>query len=369
MSPGRARRASAGARRSTRAGPCRPGSGGWWRDRRRVARRMTRMLPCDWCDGWDVARRVSGVPRPARPAAASSSSRACASAVADSSRPASIRDSSRSRPASSRATTPLRVTAPSLGLAHHQVLVGEGGDLRQVGDDQDLGGPGQRGQPPADLDRRLAADAGVDLVEDQRRHRVGARQHDLDREHDPRQLAAGRALLQRPRRAPRRAGAAASRRRRRRAGRRPRSGRRRRARRPSTSVCATPTSTAALAIASAGELGRRPGRRTGWAASVRAADSSPAVRASSATRSSRRGGQQADRGRRRRRGSVSRAAACCAQASTADAWSAAGSASSPYLRTSRDSSARRSCTTASRAGSVSTEAAYDATSAPTSASR
>ena len=81
----------------------------------------------------------------------------------------------------------------------HQVLVGEGGHLRQVGDDDDLGRPGERRQPPPDLDRRLAADAGVDLVEDQGGHRVGAREHDLDGEHHPGQLAAGGALLQRPR--------------------------------------------------------------------------------------------------------------------------------------------------------------------------
>jgi hypothetical protein len=37
-----------------------------------------------------------------------------------------------------------------------------------VGDDDDLGEPGELGQPAADLDGRLAADAGVDLVENER---------------------------------------------------------------------------------------------------------------------------------------------------------------------------------------------------------
>ena len=98
------------------------------------------------------------------------------------------------------ACTPLRVTEPSLVFSTTQLPVGERGDLRQVGDDHDLRGPGQPGQPPADLDRRLAADARVDLVEEVRRHRVGTREDDLDREHHPRQLTAGGALGDGPRR-------------------------------------------------------------------------------------------------------------------------------------------------------------------------
>ena len=59
---------------------------------------------------------------------------------------------------------------------------------------------GQPRQPPADLARGLPADAGVDLVEDHDRHRVGAGEHDLDGEHDARELTAGGALVHRPRR-------------------------------------------------------------------------------------------------------------------------------------------------------------------------
>ena len=77
------------------------------------------------------------------------------------------------------------------------MAVGERRDLRQVGDHQDLGVLGEHGQPAADLDRRLAADAGVDLVEDERRHRVGRRQRHLDAEHHPGELTAGGALAQR----------------------------------------------------------------------------------------------------------------------------------------------------------------------------
>ncbi len=56
---------------------------------------------------------------------------------------------------------------------------------------------GQPGQPAADLDRGLAADPGVDLVEHEGRHRVGAGEHDLDGQHDPGQLAARGALAER----------------------------------------------------------------------------------------------------------------------------------------------------------------------------
>ena len=59
----------------------------------------------------------------------------------------------------------------------------------------------QPGQPAADLDRRPATDAGVDLVEDHGGHRLGAGQAHLDGQHDPGQLAAGRAALHRQGRA------------------------------------------------------------------------------------------------------------------------------------------------------------------------
>ena len=58
---------------------------------------------------------------------------------------------------------------------------------------------GERAQLLADGARRLAADAGVDLVEDQRRRAgLGRRAH--QRQHHPRELAAGRGLAQRARR-------------------------------------------------------------------------------------------------------------------------------------------------------------------------
>ena len=53
---------------------------------------------------------------------------------------------------------------------------------------------GQPRQAAADLDRRGAADAGIHLVEHERRHRIDRGDHDLDREHDATELATRRAL-------------------------------------------------------------------------------------------------------------------------------------------------------------------------------
>jgi hypothetical protein len=77
------------------------------------------------------------------------------------------------------------------------VPIGERRHLRKVRHDQHLVLAGQPGQPPADLDRRLPADPGVDLVEHQRGWAADAGEHDLDGEHHARQLTARGALLQR----------------------------------------------------------------------------------------------------------------------------------------------------------------------------
>ena len=70
----------------------------------------------------------------------------------------------------------------------------------------------------ADLDGGTAADAGVDLVEDEGGHGVHGGQHHLDGEHHAGELTAGGALAQRPGRARRSAAAAGRRSRPRRAG-------------------------------------------------------------------------------------------------------------------------------------------------------
>ena len=62
-----------------------------------------------------------------------------------------------------------------VALQHHDVPVGERGDLGQVGDHEHLGRSASRASRSTDLDRGLAADAGVDLVEHERRHRDACR--------------------------------------------------------------------------------------------------------------------------------------------------------------------------------------------------
>ncbi len=234
------------------------------------------------------------------------------------------------------------VTSPSLDFAHHDVPVGERRDLGQVGDHHHLGGAGQHRQPAADLDRGLAADPGVDLVEDERRHRVGAGQHHLERQHHPGQLAARGALGERPRRRRPRWPPAAARRRRRRRGRsaprarRPpaRRGRRAGPRRPPPGRAASP----------AGRARRSPGRRgAGRRRAERPRSSRPDV--GQPSRAGRRARPAAARsGRRCRRARAAAGRRPGDQASTS-------SMSSPYLRVSAISAARRSETVASRAGS------------------
>jgi hypothetical protein len=76
-------------------------------------------------------------------------------------------------------------------LLDGEVAVGVGGDLGQVGDDQDLVAAGQLGQAAADGGGGAATDPGVDLVEDQGGGAVDSGQHDPQGEHDPGQLAPG----------------------------------------------------------------------------------------------------------------------------------------------------------------------------------
>ena len=103
--------------------------------------------------------------------AAFSSSRAWRRAAASSASAPSIRTSSptTSRSASSRHRRQRGLGARVLG--DREVAGGERGDLRQVRDAEDLAALGERAQPLADGARGLAADAGVDLVEDERRGR------------------------------------------------------------------------------------------------------------------------------------------------------------------------------------------------------
>ena len=90
---------------------------------------------------------------------------------------------------------------PVVGPLDDQVPVGVGRDLGEVGDHDTWACRASARQPGPDVEGRPAADPGVDLVEDEGRHRgdLGGR-GDLDGEHDARQLTAGCRLGHRPRR-------------------------------------------------------------------------------------------------------------------------------------------------------------------------
>src|SRR6185369_5167333 len=87
-------------------------------------------------------------------------------------------------------------------LLEPEVDVGERGDLRQVGDAEDLAAGAERPQPLADDAGGVAADAGVDLVEDQGAGRAGAAEV-AERQHHPRELAARGGVADRRRLDPR----------------------------------------------------------------------------------------------------------------------------------------------------------------------
>src|SRR6185503_20181012 len=78
-------------------------------------------------------------------------------------------------------------------LLDAEVAVGEGGDLGQVRDGHDLSVLGKTPEQSADGVRRLAADPGVDLVEDERLSPRDGR----DGERDSRELPAGGGLRDR----------------------------------------------------------------------------------------------------------------------------------------------------------------------------
>ena len=105
------------------------------------------------------------------------------------SRPPSIRCSSSRRCASS--SEAMRVCVGSPGdLLHPEVPVRDARNLREVRDRHHLCALGQPAERLGDPVRRLAADAGVDLVED---HRLAARDGG-DRQCDARELPARRGL-------------------------------------------------------------------------------------------------------------------------------------------------------------------------------
>ena len=68
-------------------------------------------------------------------------------------------------------------------------MVSKCGDLGQVRDHQHLMALPEGLEPDAHLCRRLATDAGVDLVKHKRGKSIGVGAHRLDREHQPGELA------------------------------------------------------------------------------------------------------------------------------------------------------------------------------------
>ena len=71
------------------------------------------------------------------------------------------------------------------------MVVGEGGDLRQMGDAEHLTATGECRELSPDDFRDRAADPGIDLVENHGRRVDLFESHRLDRQHDARELAAG----------------------------------------------------------------------------------------------------------------------------------------------------------------------------------
>ena len=75
-------------------------------------------------------------------------------------------------------------------FAHHVVLIGHYGNLRQVGYDNHLMRSGKICQHAREGTCGRAADTGIDLVEHQRIHAIRVAEDNLARQHDAAQLAA-----------------------------------------------------------------------------------------------------------------------------------------------------------------------------------
>jgi len=88
-------------------------------------------------------------------------------------------------------------------LGDDEVVIGEHGDLRQMGDYERLAAAaparGHRAQRLPDPPSHFAADPLIHFVEHQARHGIVLRQHDLERQHQAGQLAPRRDLGERAR--------------------------------------------------------------------------------------------------------------------------------------------------------------------------
>ena len=127
----------------------------------------------------------------------SNSSRACARVFAVTSAPASIRASSSIRAPPDELRQLARHLRRGRRSWSREMMIRVRGDLRQMRHAQHLARVRRAPAASADGRRHGAADAGVHFVEHERRDVADFARHDLDRERDARQLAAGRDARQR----------------------------------------------------------------------------------------------------------------------------------------------------------------------------
>ena len=149
--------------------------------------------------GGSASARQPAWATPTRHASARSrSSRALARVAAPPASPPSIWASSTMRPSRSSCSISGHRPAVAFALGDPEMGIGVGGDLRQVGDAQDLVAPGERPQASADRVGAATADPRIDLVEDEDGRGVRLGDDPLDGQGDARQLAAGRDARERP---------------------------------------------------------------------------------------------------------------------------------------------------------------------------
>ena len=113
--------------------------------------------------------------------------------------PLSMRPTSRVRAAASSSSIVATVRPSALLLLHPVMMIGEGRDLRQVGDAQHLVGRRQLLEPPPHAFRRAAPHPRIHLVEDQSADHAGLRPREtrLQRQRETRNLAARRHFFER----------------------------------------------------------------------------------------------------------------------------------------------------------------------------
>ena len=195
---GRRRGEEGGVRRSVRAVPVTPVASVW----RRVLSFTTRVIVSAGA-GTDPAGRGARARRPGggqdvgSSGRDSRSSRAWARAVSDSSIPANIRDSSRSRPAASSTVSPEVVTEPSLAFSTTTWRSAYAATCGRWVTTSTWAEAARAASRRPTSTAALPPTPAVDLVEDEGRHRAGAREGDLEGKHHPRELTARCALRQR----------------------------------------------------------------------------------------------------------------------------------------------------------------------------